>query len=157
MSEQDEPEELEPGRRLEAAIHALMAGMTPRLSITKLAKDAHVTRGTLYEWFSGERPPSSPKLAGIAEVLEVPVSELWAAYDGRPQVPVSFEDAALRLIEEMRVQSAETRALRERIDMIAGWAASAGVTRAGREQRGPVDRPRPRRRRRKPAPPESEP
>jgi AcrR family transcriptional regulator len=118
-----------PGRLLEATMRAGMArirGMT----MSRLAREAKVSRGTFYLWFTNQQTPSSWTLERVGKILNIPIRDLWDAYQGREQTPTSTEDAIIRLIGRLDRNDERMTALLARLEALANNAIVAGVTRA---------------------------
>lgn len=85
------------GARLRAAMEAALT--TQQMSVSGLAREAHVQRGDIYRWWRGESRPSRNSLGRIAEALDVDVAVLRQAL-GEPTIGSTASDddlvAALR-------------------------------------------------------------
>lgn len=136
------------GRNLENAMRAAMAQIKG-MNFSRLARESGVSRGTFYLWFTNEQQPSTWTLGRVAKVLDVPVRDLWDAWEGREAVPPSTELAIHKLIERLDRQDARMAELVSRLDVLASGAIVAGVTRALNEGRGASSdtQPPPRQRR----------
>ena len=55
------------------------------LSIVALAREAGVTRNTIYNWEGGITAPALDELSKVAKRLELPLSALVDAWDGKTQ------------------------------------------------------------------------
>lgn len=55
------------------------------LSIVALAREAGVTRNTIYNWEGGVTAPALDELSKVARRLELPLSALVDAWDGKTQ------------------------------------------------------------------------
>lgn len=96
----------ESGRRLESAIRAAMLAHAPRLTIVGLAKSAGVQRDTLYDWFTGKSAPETSTLTAVAQVLDVQMSSLLDAYQGRqPDITVLGPDGRVVAAAEVKGQT----------------------------------------------------
>jgi AcrR family transcriptional regulator len=139
------------GRLLERRMRAAMAeirGMT----MSRLARESGVSRGTFYLWFTGQQEPSTWTLGRVSKVLEVPVRDLWDAYEGREATPTSTEEAIDRLIGRLDRQDERISQLVTHLQALADGAILAGVARALGEARPESDdTPAPPRRKRTPS------
>lgn len=99
----------EAGRRLESAIRAAMLAHTPRLTVVGLARGAGVQRDTLYDWFTGKSTPETSTLTAVAQVLDVQMSSLLDAYQGRqPDLTVLGPDGQVLGVAEVKGQTGAT-------------------------------------------------
>ena len=125
----DEAEQPIPGRRLEETIRTAMAQVRG-MNWSRLARESGVSRGTMYRWFAGEQQPSSWTLGRIAKTLDVPVGDLWAAWEQRPTVAPSTEIAILRLIERLDRQDEVLNELVAELKALADGSIASTVTEA---------------------------
>lgn len=118
------------GKRLRQAIHVARA----RAEITsdmQLAHLAGISYDTLMNWYSGRTVPRPAEVKKVAEVLEVPYSDLLAAYEGRDPEPQPLADAIRDLVEELRLtrkQQADANAVLLRALTVALAPLSAPST-----------------------------
>ena len=166
-----DPETLDPdsdeakGARLERAIRTAMLKQGGEQTVMGLCAAARINRNTIYEWFTGKAVPSARALGRVAKIIEVPIRDLWDAYEGRPTTPASVEEAIYALIRRMdanaeqqerdstRIASLESEV--RRVSAVVKVAAAQGVVRA-LEEAGEPPGTKPPRRRRKAPPPTSE-
>ena len=89
------------------------------LSQEDLARQLHITRQTLSKWENGLSVPDAQLLLRLAEILDVPVSELL----GGPVEPAEAdEDTVARQLERLNALLAERNRRSRRI-----WRIVAGV------------------------------
>lgn len=88
------------GDQLKARIEAALRGHESVRSMRALARTAHVQPNTLYSWFTDKTTPRTYELGRVAEVLGVPLTDLWAAYGGDPTPRTTEEHRVASLIEE---------------------------------------------------------
>lgn len=68
----------------------------------QLALAAGVHLQTLQNWMYGKTTPRPHELSKVAAVLDVPLADLMAVYEGRDPEPPPLQDAIRELVEEMR-------------------------------------------------------
>lgn len=144
-----------PGQLLEVTMRAGMArirGMT----MSRLARESGVSRGTFYLWFTNQQTPSTWTLERVGKVLEIPIRDLWDAYQGREQTPTSTEEAIRLLIGRLDRNDDRMTELLSRLEALANGAIVAGVTRALTERPESVHTPPARPQRKKPRPSEQD-
>ena len=89
------------------------------LSQEDLAQRLHITRQTLSKWENGLSVPDAQLLLRLAEILDVPVSELLG---GPVETEERDEDAVARHLERLNLLLAERNRRSRRI-----WRIVAGV------------------------------
>ena len=89
------------------------------LSQEDLAQRLHITRQTLSKWENGLSVPDAQLLLRLAEILDVPVSELLG---GPVETEEREEDAVARHLERLNLLLAERNRRSRRI-----WRIVAGV------------------------------
>ena len=89
------------------------------LSQEDLAQKLHITRQTLSKWENGLSVPDAQLLLRLAEILDVPVSELLG---GPVETEERDEDAVARHLERLNLLLAERNRRSRRI-----WRIVAGV------------------------------
>jgi hypothetical protein len=102
------------GQALKQAIHVARA----RASITsdmQLALRAGVHYDTFMNWYSDRTTPRAHELSKVARVLDVPLADLLAAWEGRDVEPPALHESIRELVAELRAsrasQDATTAAL----------------------------------------------
>lgn len=80
------------------------AGIT---SDQELALRAGVHVQTLQNWMYGKTTPRPDQVSRVAQVLNVPMADLMAIYEGRPIEPPPLQDAIRELISELRASRRE--------------------------------------------------
>ncbi len=94
------------GRRLEQYIKDRIAGDGAVGSILELSRVTGIRPNTIYDWFLGRRSPRTDSLVRVAAALDVSVSQLLDAYEGR--VGIQLNAAALAAIEAAVARGVET-------------------------------------------------
>lgn len=99
------------GLILKRAIHVARAAAGIRSDVA-LADAAGMRYQTLMDWYADRSRPTPGPLSKIAEVLDMPVADLWAAWEGRPTRPDDIAElvaaldrhteAVTALVEELR-------------------------------------------------------
>ena len=89
------------------------------LSQEDLARQLHITRQTLSKWENGQSVPDAQLLLRLAEILDVPVSELLG---GPMEAAGEDVDAVARQLERLNALLAERNRRSRRI-----WRVVAGV------------------------------
>lgn len=117
------------GARLRAAMHTAMERTPDVRSVIGLAEKAGVQRGTIYETWSG-RLPKPGTMDAYAQALNVPVGDLWAAWDGRTAAEA---DELAALVRALKGQTEAINELLSRLDSLATSAVREGVAEALRE------------------------
>lgn len=77
----------------------------------ELALRAGVHLQTLQNWMYGKTTPRPHELSKVANLLNVPMADLMAIYEGRAVEPPPLQDAIRELVEEMRLERREIRQL----------------------------------------------
>jgi lambda repressor-like predicted transcriptional regulator len=94
------------GQALKQAIHVARA-KTDMTSDMALSIRAGVHYDTLMNWFGDRTVPRPHEVSKVAKVLNVPMADLLAAWEGRDVEPPPLQDAIRELIEEMRLSRAQ--------------------------------------------------
>lgn len=81
----------------------------------ELALRSGVHLQTLQNWMYGKTTPRPHELSKVAKLLDVPLSDLMAVYEGRQIEPPPLQDAIRELVAEMRL---ERQAIMRLIDTI---------------------------------------
>lgn len=94
------------GRSLEAAVKLALARSATIGSVAELSRVTAIRPGTMYDWFAGKRAPRTDSLARVAAALDIPLSRLLDAYEGRtpaegipPELMAAIEQAVDRGME----------------------------------------------------------
>lgn len=103
----------EAGKRLKRYVLAVMAGHEEIRTVSELCRRAGLNRNTIYDWFTGAAVPSPSGIAKLAAALDVSMGDIYAAYDGRMDLPTTTDVALSDLARDIRDQS-------ERIDTLIG-------------------------------------
>ena len=110
----------EAGQRIRHEIHVARARNTELTSDSALALAAGVHYDTLMNWYSGKTMPRPFHVRKVATILQVPYSELLAAYEGTAPPDQPLHVAVAELVAEIRsVVETEKRASVQRDRMIA--------------------------------------
>ena len=88
------------GQDLKAFIEGRLQTHASVHDMSALAREAHVSRNTLYSWFQDKTTPQAYPLGRVAEVLGVAIRDLWTAYGGDPTPQTADERRIVELIEE---------------------------------------------------------
>jgi transcriptional regulator with XRE-family HTH domain len=92
---------------------ALKAVIRARRSIVGITSDSDLaTRAgvhleTLQNWMYGKTTPRPHQLSKVAKVLDIPMADLAAVYEGRDILPPPLQDAIRELVEELRLSRAQ--------------------------------------------------
>jgi transcriptional regulator with XRE-family HTH domain len=107
-------------------LRSYLDGFYPRRAggIAKLAEDAGVRRGTMYDWFKGRAQPDIESLRAIAGAVRRPLWEVVAAMDGE------LPDVRRRIAEEVEAAVGPLRALLRDAGLLRGETARDGATHA---------------------------
>ena len=125
-----QPGTLEAGGRLRRFVNAALARNDEIRSISALCRRAALNRNTLYDWFTGASMPSPGGFAKLAEALEVGIGDLYAAYDGRADIPTTTDAAINDLAHDIRANTDAIAALIERLDGVADHAIADEIAAA---------------------------
>jgi transcriptional regulator with XRE-family HTH domain len=98
----------EAGEALKRAVHVArsQAGIG---SDVEISVRSGVSYDTLHNWYSGRTTPRPFQVRKVADLLDVPLDTLMAAYEGR-------EPGAKPVEDELREVAASVRALTKRLD-----------------------------------------
>jgi hypothetical protein len=87
----------EAGERFEEYVRVALARSKSIHSVADLLRATKLHPNTLYDLFNGETNEPGPRtVSAIATALEVPVADLWAAWQGLELAPDSIEEALRR-------------------------------------------------------------
>lgn len=116
---------------------ALKAVIRARRSIVGITSDSDLaTRAgvhleTLQNWMYGKTTPRPHQLSKVAQVLDIPMADLAAVYEGRDILPPPLQDAIRELVEELRLSRAQQHEA-----TMALLAALGAATGQDRDRRG---------------------
>ena len=128
------PSAQEAGARLRRYVNAALARNDQTRSISALCRRAALNRNTLYDWFTGAAVPSPGGFAKLAEALDVGIGDLYAAYDGRADIPTTTDVAINDLARDIRDNTDAIAALIERLDGVADHALAEEIATALKER-----------------------
>jgi hypothetical protein len=87
----------EAGERFEEYVRVALARSKSIHSVADLLRATKLHPNTLYDLFNGTTNEPGPRtVSAIATALEVPVADLWAAWQGLELAPDSIEEALRR-------------------------------------------------------------
>lgn len=93
---------VEAGERFEEYIRIAIAKSKTVHSPAELIRAAKLHPNTLYDLFNGVTDNPGPRtIAALARVLEVPVSDLWAVWEGREVEPPPLVDVLRELAPDL--------------------------------------------------------
>ena len=91
-----------------------------------LAQKAGVQKKTIYGWFKGQ-VPAAASLAKVAEALNLPISDLYAAWDGSDPMPTTKDEQLTQLILELQLHTEQVAQLTKIMDGIAKRAIAQQI------------------------------
>ena len=118
------------GKRLRRFVDAAMARSDEVRTISALCRRAHLNRNTIYDWFTGEAVPSPAGMAKLAAALDVGVGDLYAAYDGRADIPTTTDAALNDLAHDIRANTEAIQDLLGRLGAVADRAIAEEIAEA---------------------------
>lgn len=73
--------------------------------VAELGRRTGIQRGTLYEWFRGDRQPTTRSLGRLSETLGVSPLSLWPTTEDEPLTVASIELAMERVLRRVLAEA----------------------------------------------------
>lgn len=128
----------EAGRRLQSLVREAIGRSSSLDNISDFCRAANLNRNTVYAWFSGRAVPSPAALARAAAALEVPIADLYAAWEGRAAMPTTTEGLIALLIAQGAETNGHLSRLIAKLDGIGDRALAEELVQELRRQKPPA-------------------